>query len=95
MTNADKPRNCLGCRYAVTIDYGYSNYTVEGSNFYCGKKAHPADGFDEWYGEDKRLQFAEECPQYLAGEGIWVDVDGDQEADLSDEDKEILAGIDR
>ena len=31
-------KTCLDCRFAVEEDYGYSNYTVEGTDVHCLKK---------------------------------------------------------
>ena len=44
-------KNCSDCKHSVLVDYGYSNYTVEGTNVYCIKKLHPNPGFDNWYGD--------------------------------------------
>ena len=57
----DEKPHCGGCKFCVFKDHGYSNYTVEGTSFYCGKNLHPESGFDRWYGEDKRLEYAQEC----------------------------------
>lgn len=68
-------KSCGGCRFALYEDHGYSNWTVEGTTFHCLKRAHPADGFDRWYGEDKRLGYAEECGSFTVGAPVEVDVD--------------------
>lgn len=70
-------RSCNTCRYALFEDYGYSNYTVEGTSFSCLKKAHPEDGFDRWYGQDKRLDFGQDCATYAFGDPVEMDVDGE------------------
>ncbi len=82
-------RSCNTCRYALFEDYGYSNYTVEGTSFYCLKNAHPSDGFDRWYGEDKRLDFGKDCETYILGDPVDKDVDAEL-APYTD-DPEILA----
>lgn len=82
-------RSCNECRYALFEDYGYSNYTVEGTLFHCLKKSHPEDGFDRWYGEDKRLDFAKECGDFSRGEPVEMDVD--RELAPFTEDPEIRA----
>lgn len=82
-------KNCGGCRFALFEDHGYSNWTVEGTTFHCLKAAHPNDGFDRWYGEDKRLCYAEECGPFEAGEPVEVDVDGELAPYSSD--AEVLA----
>jgi len=82
-------KNCRNCKFAVHADYGYSNYTVEGTTFHCGKKLHPDDEFDEFYGDEKKLKFAEQCQSFEAGDGIWMDVDTENEADLTPEQREL------
>ena len=47
--------NCTSCKFAVLEDYGYSNYTTEGTNFRCGVGKHPDGEFDAFYGEEKNL----------------------------------------
>lgn len=84
---SEEKRTCRGCKWALSADYGYSNYTTEGSYFHCLKKLHPEDGFDEFYGEDKRLDFAQTCPGFQAGEQVQLDCDRENEkegGDLSD-----------
>jgi hypothetical protein len=72
-------KTCGDCKYAILQDTGYSNYTVMGMDFHCAKELHPDDGFDWWYGEDKRKEFAEQCAGYEAGEPVSMDVDGENE----------------
>ncbi len=94
---ADEKKTCDGCKWALHQDFGYSNYTTEGTTFSCLKDLHPEkEGFDEFYGEDKRLEFAQQCPGYVAGEGTYVDCDREQEGpdgDMSNynSDPEVLA----
>ena len=66
---------CTNCKYCYLQDAGYSNYTVEGTEFYCLKKQHPSDGFDVWFGKDERLEHAGECKSFSAGEVLMIDVD--------------------
>lgn len=68
-------KSCNECAYAILDDFGYSNYTVEGTTFHCGLKLHPDDGFDRFYGEEVRLKFAEGCEGYKEGHGAEIDVD--------------------
>lgn len=82
-------RTCRDCRFGVHIDVGYSNYTVEGTTFHCAKKTHPDGEFDEFYGEEKKLKYAARCDQFEAGEGVSMDVDGEDEAILTPEQREI------
>jgi len=93
----DEKKTCMGCKWALHDDYGYSNYTTEGTYFHCLKKMHPEDGFDEFYGEDKRMDFAQECAGYQAGEGTSLDCARDEEKDgdfaAYQKDPEVLAAV--
>lgn len=71
----DEPKLCTDCKYRLAEDEGYSNYTVEGTTFHCLLKKHPEMPFDEFYGEDKRLKFADQCDGFAAGESVQIDVD--------------------
>lgn len=82
-------KSCNNCSNALFADYGYSNYTVEGTEFYCQLKRHPEAPFDRFYGKDKRLDFAEECTNYQEGEPDELDVDGEIFGDLSDQAKKF------
>ena len=82
-------RFCSECRYAVLVDYGYSNWTVEGTNLYCAKKLHPNDGFDHWYGENNEVRFADNCSGYVSGAPVLVDVDGEAMDGMSEDEREI------
>jgi hypothetical protein len=69
-------RTCEDCRYCLLEDYGYSNWTVEGTMIHCLKRLHPErEGFDRWYGDDDRLKFAQGCTGFVAGEPVQVDVE--------------------
>ena len=69
--------SCLSCHNGARVENGYSNWTVEGADFYCLEDMHPEAPFDCWYGTDVRLNLAEECGQYLSGEPVEIDVDQD------------------
>lgn len=68
-------RTCEGCFWAVLEDSGYSNYTVEGTEFSCILDKHPNGTFDRFYGEDKRLEYAASCPSYFPFPPLVIDVD--------------------
>lgn len=92
---------CDECKWCLLEDYGYSNYTTEGTYVHCLKNLHPESGFDRWYGEDARLNFAENCGEFFAGEAVSVDVDrealGRYEDKLSTaytDDSEVAALLD-
>jgi len=73
----DAGRRCDQCRHAKLKQYGYSSYTVEGTTFFCVLERHPDRSFDRWYGEDKRLKFANKCDHFREGTPIKIGVDGD------------------
>lgn len=85
-------KSCNKCKFAVFQDYGYSNYTVEGTNFECRKNAHPEGDFDRFYGVDERLNYAEKCEGYVEDESIEMDCDRENYDDLSQEQKDIYDG---
>lgn len=81
---------CTDCRYCICQDYGYSNYTVEGTTADCLLHLNPELPHDRFYGETPHLEFAEKCEKF--SEGTCVDVDCDQESgplEVYSEDEEI------
>lgn len=70
-------KKCSECVFAILHDYGYSNYTVEGTTVYCSKDIHPDNGFDRWYGQDKRNLHAENCSSFIEGSPVEIDVDSE------------------
>ena len=82
-------RTCEGCKFGCLFDFGYSNYTTEGSEFFCTVKAHPEDGFDRWFGGDERLNFAAECPKFEAGEAISLDTEREDVVYLTPEQRAL------
>lgn len=70
-------RSCYECKFCVYRDYGYSNYTVEGTEISClVNKFEPYE--DSYYGNDT-LGIATDCDYYNKGESWNLDVDGDIE----------------
>jgi hypothetical protein len=70
-------KSCNTCQMAFFIDYGYSNFTVEGTYFCCGTNHHPEGSFDRFYGEDPRLEYGKKCPYYSKGKPVEVEVERD------------------
>ena len=62
MTETEK--KCSNCDFCVLQDFGYSNYTVEGTEVYCSNGLNPAAPFDRWYGADSRDEFAKTCSAF-------------------------------
>lgn len=73
-------KTCEKCNFCLLNDFGYSNYTTEGTTVVCLKDKQ--DDFDRWYGEDSRLNFAETCPSYDEGEAFYMDVDQENTNEL-------------
>ena len=71
-------KKCSHCDYAICEDYGYSNYTVEGTSIHCSLGLNPHGSFDRWYGEDDRDTFANFCDKHHMEFGP-VDIDVDKE----------------
>ena len=82
-------RKCGDCKFGIFADYGYSNYTTEGTEFTCAKKAHPDGSFDNWYGEEKKLEYAAQGPSFEEGDSIWMDCEQEQMDELTPEQLEI------
>lgn len=82
MAHKQPKKNCLRCKFLVQQDTGYSNYTVEGTDVYCGVDKHPEskptelpyDTNDDWlYG-----QAALQCEWFFEGLPLaHIDVEGD------------------
>lgn len=68
-------KKCCDCVFSVHKDFGYSNYTTEGTEIYCSKNLNPQCPFDNFYGEDEKNKFAESCESFLEGEGVDLDTE--------------------
>ena len=82
---------CTDCKYCVEEDFGYSNYTVEGTIADCLKSLNPDLPEDRWYKEEPALDYAEKCNSF--SEGKTVQIDCDREEDFPDgyaDDLEII-----
>lgn len=72
---------CTTCIFCLREDYGYSNYTVEGTSLSCLQGLNPAlDGQDEPWREVTPelaaiLDVAKTCPKYKQGTPAAVDCD--------------------
>lgn len=77
---------CNNCKHGLQVDYGYSNWTVEGTDFGC--EHHPESPFDMWYGDDERLNYATQCEFYTNGSNLSLDVEQEEAKDLTASDIE-------
>lgn len=67
--------SCNECKWCLLEDYGYSNYTVEGTEASCLLQLNPSLPADHRWGEASQLKYAAECPRFAAGDPVHVDVD--------------------
>jgi hypothetical protein len=81
----------MNCKFAIHADFGYSDYTTEGTTLFCAKKLHPAGDFDQFYGEDLRMHFAIDCSGFEEGEGPCVSVERSNVDELTEEQRKIYA----
>lgn len=77
-----KAKTCRDCQFAVFRDYGYSDYTVEGTEFNCAKQLHLDGEFEPTFDDDKRLKYADECKGFKEGKPIDLWVEANPEKDL-------------
>ena len=75
-------KSCDECKFCIHRDYGYSNYTVEGTNISC--LVNQFEEFEESYNGNYVLGKATTCSFFSKGEYWSIDVDG--EADEPTED---------
>lgn len=68
-------RSCQDCKFCINEDYGYSNYTVEGTISDCLLHLNENYPVDRWYGHRPEHDAAEECERFSEGECVNVDVD--------------------
>jgi len=82
--------SCRECRFAIFQDYGYSNYTVEGTELHCAQHAVP--DFEVTFEDDKKLfEAATSCGKFEAGKALNLDVEGEEEREsLSPDQKAVL-----
>jgi hypothetical protein len=73
-----KERLCIDCKYCLECDYGYSNYTVEGTNVYCMFDLNPGLPEDKGWGEEPALKHAKDCTRFTPGGSTVIDVDRDK-----------------
>lgn len=88
---------CNDCKYCIMQDFGYSNYTVEGTEADCLKNQNQRFPVDNWYGHSEEAKYAFECPMFVEGDPVYVDCDQEDGAleNYSDdpEVKELLRAM--
>ena len=92
-------KSCADCKFFMTYDSGYSNYTVMETTACCLKNLNPHLPAEESYSwrrskeVPRQLQVAETCPAYKEGEGAWFDVDGDVTVEDFKDDPELYEAL--
>lgn len=83
---------CTDCKYCIEEDYGYSNWTVEGTSADCLLSLNPKMPVDRAWNLEPELDFAGQCARFTAGEPVSVDC-GQEQGDLANysEDAEVKA----
>lgn len=66
---------CDDCKFCILEDYGYSNYTVEGTTADCLFGLNPDFPVDNFYGNIPEHDFANICPRFKIGKPIEIDCD--------------------
>jgi len=72
-----KFKTCLSCQLCYIQDYGYSNYTVEGSDIGCYADVFGEVEYDSYYSEEVYNSY--DCKYMSPGEHWDLDVDGENE----------------
>ena len=97
--NKMKPKRCNNCKFFMTQDEGYSNYTVLETIVNCLKRKNqyfPCEESYSWLSQDsedyKQLQVAENCEEYKECHGIQIQFDVEGEATIDDysDDNELV-----
>jgi hypothetical protein len=90
-------KRCYDCKFWATVDSGYSNYTVTETTVHCLKKHfEPVEESYSWtYGgknpenDHEFFRQAEKCDDFIKGESISLDVDGEVTIEDYKEDDEL------
>lgn len=72
-----KFKTCLSCQLCYMQDYGYSNYTVEGSNIGCYADVFEEVDYDSHYNLEEYNSY--DCKYMIPGEHWSLDVDGEND----------------
>jgi hypothetical protein len=83
---------CTDCKYCIEEDYGYSNYTVEGTSADCLLGLNASMPVDRGWGTEPALDFAAQCQRFTKGDSVQVDCDREAGAlENYSEDEEVRA----
>jgi len=87
-------KRCYNCKFWLTKDKGYSNYSVLNTTVHCLKgKFEPHEDSYSWvngkYDHDTFLKQAEKCDEFKDGDGISLDVDHHSTIEDHKDDSEL------
>lgn len=68
-------KTCVDCSRCYQQDFGYSNWTVEGTNYGCYADIWEEDSDDDYFNRFLKYK-AISCPHFSAGDYWELDVDG-------------------
>lgn len=82
----DRIPSCATCRFCLSQDHGYSNWTVTDTSFHCLLDLNPKlEGSETMYEPDiyedmtpelaEALDVAKTCPRYTDGAPVHLDID--------------------
>lgn len=63
-----KLRKCEDCKFLQGKEFGYSEYSVEGTARWCTVGLNPSQWWDGWWGESKESKYAAQCGGFVRGE---------------------------
>lgn len=75
---SEEKKSCASCIFCTHKDYGYSNYTVLGTNVECLFGLMSSDDEDEAK-LAAAVATAETCPHFTPGTGMYLDCDGEDD----------------
>ena len=84
-------KSCINCIFAHQKDFGYSNYTVEGTSLDCLFGLVSVGDTCGEKSEKKLTDAAESCKHYTHGTGLYFDCDEtDNDGNISDWIKQYI-----
>lgn len=86
-------KSCITCKFFCVEDYGYSNYTVEGSTARCLLDKIDESEFDLHIGSTNDIYDATNCHTYNVGEYWHLDCDGEDPRPTTEWIKEELRNL--
>ena len=70
-------KTCIDCKFYIELEYGFSNYSWEGTEIDCIRNKNKDFPADRFYGLVNAINFAKECTFFNKGPNTIVDNDHD------------------